>query len=150
MAGQPKFGYPAAMPATPRLPLALALAYFGGIFALGFALGTVRTLWLAPRLGEIVAVLTELPVMLAASLWWARRLLARRPLPRRADALAMGLLAFVLLMAAEAALAAAAFGQSPVQWLAGLLRPAGLAGLAGQMAFAAMPALVWRTGATAR
>ena len=44
-----------------------ALAYRGTIFALGFVLGTVRTLWLAPEIGETRAVLLELPVMLAAS-----------------------------------------------------------------------------------
>jgi len=44
-----------------------ALAYFLPVFALGFVLGTVRTLWLAPMLGELAAVAAELPVMLAAS-----------------------------------------------------------------------------------
>src|SRR5690606_39056760 len=48
-----------------------ALAYWAAIFALGFVLGTVRTLWLAPAVGELAAVALELPVMLGASAWAA-------------------------------------------------------------------------------
>ncbi len=44
-----------------------ALRYWLGIFALGFVLGTARTLWLEPMLGAVPAVTLELPVMLAAS-----------------------------------------------------------------------------------
>lgn len=40
-----------------------ALAYAGAIFALGFVLGTVRTLWLAPQVGALAAVPIEVPVM---------------------------------------------------------------------------------------
>ena len=54
-----------------------ALAYWGAIFALGFVLGTLRVLWIAPQMGETRAVLFELPLMLAAS-WFAARWLVRR------------------------------------------------------------------------
>jgi len=37
------------------------------VFLIGFIFGTVRVLLLAPRLGEIAAVVLETPVMLAAS-----------------------------------------------------------------------------------
>ena len=36
--------------------LALGLRYFAGVFAVGFLLGTVRTLWLAPTIGDLAAV----------------------------------------------------------------------------------------------
>jgi hypothetical protein len=118
---------------------AFALAYWAAIFALGFVLGTVRVLWLAPRLGESAAVLAELPVMLGASWLWARRLLVRLPLASAGAALAAGALAFVLLLGAEFALGVAAFGQSPGAWLAALLRLPGSLGLAGQLGFALIP-----------
>ena len=44
-----------------------ALAYWAGIFTLGFVLGAVRLLVLVPRLGVAGAVAAELPVMLGAS-----------------------------------------------------------------------------------
>lgn len=124
----------------------LALAYWAAIFALGFALGTVRTLWLAPALGDVMAVAAELPVMLAASWLVAARLLARGPVGSGSAALAMGLIALVLLLGAEAALAALLAGQSIAQWLAGMAQPAGALGLAGQIAFALIPLAVWRSG----
>ena len=120
-----------------------ALAYWLGVFALGFVLGTVRTLWLEPALGALAAVALELPVMLAASWWWAGRVLVRHPLPSRRAALGTGLLAFTLLLAGEGALALA-LGQTGAQWLAALARPAGALGLAGQVLFGLMPALRWR------
>ena len=81
-----------------------ALAYWGAIFALGFVLGTLRVLWIAPQMGETRAVLFELPLMLAAS-WFAARWLVRRfGIGSAGQALAMGALAFVLLMASEAGL----------------------------------------------
>ena len=47
-------------------------AYFAVVFATGFALGVVRVLVTAPRLGETGAVLLEVPIILAAS-WFAAR-----------------------------------------------------------------------------
>ncbi len=121
-----------------------ALAYFAAIFALGFVLGTVRTLWLAPVLGSAAAVALELPVMLSASWWWAGRLHSRAPLPSRRAALAMGKLAFALLLLAELALGVWGFGQSLRAWSAALASLPGALGLAGQVGFALMPWAVWR------
>ncbi len=117
-----------------------ALAYWAGVFALGFALGTARVLLLVPRIGEAPATLLELPLMLAASWWLAGRIVRRFALPPGA-ALAAGLLAFALLLAAELATGVLAFGLSPGEWLSGLARPAGLMGLAGQAVFALLPGL---------
>ena len=121
--------------------LALGLRYFAGVFAVGFALGTVRTLWLVPLVGEIGAVAMELPFMLAASWWWCGRLLARQPLGLAGRAV-MGGSAFVWLMIAELALAMA-MGRTPAQHFAAMLTAAGLLGLAGQVVFAALPLVTW-------
>lgn len=125
-------------------PVLAGSAYWAMVFALGFVLGTLRVLWLAPALGLVAATLIELPVMLAASWWAARWLLRRFAIRTEGAALVMGALAFVLLMAAELVLGVTAFGQTPGQWLAGLIEPQGALGLAGQVIFALMPWLAVR------
>lgn len=131
------------MTAPPTRIVTNALAYWAAVFALGFVLGTVRTLWLAPLMGHMAAVLAELPVMLAAAWLCARAILARRPLAERGAALAMGAIAFVLLLGAELLLGIFAFGLTPEGWLRSLGEPAGLLGLAGQIGFALIPAWIW-------
>ena len=131
-----------------RQVVVAALAYWAGIFALGFVLGTARTLWLEPRWGPLAAVAAELPVMLGASWWWAGDLRRRHQLPTRAAAWAMGALAFALLLASELALAIMLAGGQAADWLAGLHQPAGALGLAGQVLFALIPACRWRAGPT--
>lgn len=117
-------------------------AYFLAVFAAGFVLGTVRVLVLVPNLGELAAVLLELPVMLGIS-WglagWLVQVFAvpRRPGPR----LAMGGLALGLLLLAEAELAVLLFGETLAAFHSRFATPPGLAGLAGQVGFALMPLL---------
>jgi hypothetical protein len=119
--------------------LRAAIAYWAVVFALGVVLGTLRTLWLAPAIGLVPATLAELPLMLAAS-WWASGWLVRRFAITTPDAgLAMGGIAFALLMAAELALAAMLMEQSADEWLGGFAALHAQIGLAGQMAFALMP-----------
>lgn len=119
--------------------LRAAIAYWAVVFALGFVLGTVRVLWLVPLVGLMSATALELPVMLGAS-WVASGWLMRRlGIAEPGEALAVGLAAFGLLMAAECALAVTMVGQSPAQWLADLRQPHALLGLAGQIIFALMP-----------
>lgn len=127
----------------PRIARA-ALAYWAWVFAAGFVLGTVRTLWLAPRLGDLAAVAVELPIMLAISALAARRVLRRHGFVLRGEALALGAFAFVLLMAAEALLARTLTGQGLGQWAATLASAPGALGLAGQGIFALLPALLVR------
>jgi hypothetical protein len=116
-----------------------AIAYWAMVFALGFVLGIVRVVWLAPRVGLIPATVIELPVMLMAS-WLASGWLVRHfAITDSGAALATGGLAFALLMVAECVLAVAMMGQTPAQWLADLRQPHALLGLAGQVIFAAMP-----------
>lgn len=119
------------------------LAYWAVVFALGFVLGTIRVLWLAPLIGLLPATALELPVMLGAS-WLASGWLVRRfAIDTANEALAAGGLAFALLMVAECALGVAMMGMTPAQWLAEFRQPHALLGLAGQLLFALMP--WWRT-----
>lgn len=116
-----------------------AAAYWVMVFALGFALGTARVLWVAPAVGLLAATALELPVMLGAS-WIASGWLLRRfRLAPGGEALAAGGLAFALLMAAELAVGVGMMGQTPAGWLAGFAEPQAALGLAGQVAFALMP-----------
>ncbi len=122
--------------------LKAAAAYFAAVFALGFVLGTVRVLWLIPKIGPVGAVLIEAPFMLTASWFVARRCVLRFGIgPGAVERLAMGLTAFGLLMAAEPLLSVPLFGQTPSQYLAGLATPAGLLGLLMQGLFGLIPYL---------
>ena len=49
-----------------------ALIYFAIAFGIGFLLGTLRVLWLAPQLGVRDAELAEIPIMLLAVFFVAR------------------------------------------------------------------------------
>ncbi len=127
------------------MPIArAALTYFIAVFTVAFMMGIARTLWLAPQIGALAAVAIEVPLMLTVSWFWARHFARHRPLSSARAALAVGALAFALLMVTELALAVWGFGQRPAEWLAALATPAGALGLAGQLGFAAMPWVVWR------
>jgi hypothetical protein len=118
----------------------VGLVYCAIIFTIGFVLGSVRVLLVAPRLGELWAVLLELPLMLLAcwgvSGWLTRRLLGTAS---AGAALVMGGVAFAGLMVAEFALAGLAFDRSPLEQVQGWLTPEGALGLAGQIGFAVFP-----------
>jgi hypothetical protein len=123
----------------PRQIALAAAAYWELVFAGAFALGVIRTVWLVPRIGELAAVACEVPLVLTLSWWAAQRITARWGIAGGGAALVMGLIAFTILMLAELALAQLLTGQSPQQWAAGLMTPAGALGLAGQVLFALMP-----------
>ena len=124
--------------------------YFAGAFALGFALGVLRTALVEPRVGKLLAVLAELPLMLTACWFLCRGVTEIVELPATAGArLAMGLLAFALLLAAEAALFRLLFALRPLDdFVADLVTPAGLAGLAAQGLFALCPLAQGRRAAS--
>ncbi len=125
--------------------------YFAVVFAIGFALGTLRTVWIAPAIGATAAVLVEVPIILLVSFVVARRIITGALIGSRGEALGAGAVAFAMLMVAEAGLAVLVFGQSFDVWLADLWRGPGIIGLAGQIVFALMPFLVlWRYGRVAR
>jgi len=114
-------------------------------FSVGFILGTIRVLLLAPRLGETTAVIIEAPIMLAASwfvcCWCVDRFNVRRTVPVRS---LMGSVAFVVLVAAEIGLVVA-FGRSLVDQLAAFKSSPGAIGLGAQVIFAMFPVIQgWR------
>ncbi len=119
-------------------------AYFVVVFAVGFILGALRNIFLMPHLGETVAVVVEVPVMLIASWFACRAVLARIAVPpRRGDRLLMGGVALSLLWIAEALLSVA-MGLGIEGYLAVLATPAGMIGIAAQLVFAAFPMLQQR------
>lgn len=119
-----------------------ALAYFGIVFACAFLFGIVRVLLLAPATGAMAAVEIEIPLILMISWLAATWVIARFGVAARMGArLAMGGLAFGILMLAEAGLALVAFGTPWRVYAADLASGPGLLGLAGQLAFALVPAL---------
>lgn len=122
--------------------------YFAMVFAVAFGLGTARVLLVVPRIGELPAVLLEAPLILMVS-WAASRVCIRRfGVPAAAaPRLAMGGLAFGLLMVVEMALAVLVFGQPVATYLAKFLTTAGVIGLAAQVVFGLMPLLQIRRSA---
>jgi hypothetical protein len=117
------------------------LLYFLAIFAFAFAMGVMRELVVAPRIGSTAAVLVEVPILLMASMFVARRLLRTRSLTLGQRAV-MGMTAFTLTMASEAALSVILRGQSVADWAGTLATPLGLVGLLGQVIFATLPMFV--------
>ena len=55
--------------------------YFTLVFAVGFVLGTIRTLWVAPALGARTAELLEEPIMFLVSIFAARWAVGRLRFP---------------------------------------------------------------------
>lgn len=128
------------LPKPSNLVVRAGAAYFAIVFAAGFALGTVRTLLHAPRIGELLAVLFELPLMLAIAWLACGTLLTHFRIPQRvAPRLSMGAVAFALLMLAELTLSVTAFDRSMSDFARELTTPHGLLGLSGQVLFALMP-----------
>jgi hypothetical protein len=116
--------------------------YFVLAFTAGFLLGTVRTLIVAPALGELTGVVIELPLMLATS-WFACRWVLQResqPLPMSWRTV-MGFSAFLWLMVAEALLSVTLLGRSLAEHFALFGTLPVMLGLAGQLAFAVFPAV---------
>ena len=126
-------------------------AYFAVVFAIGFVLGTVRVLALAPRLGELGAGLVELPVILTASWFVAAAVVRRFAVPATVPARAlMGGTALILLLAAEAGLAVFLFGRTLAAHLGSYGELVPLMGLMGQIAFAAFPLMQIRRASNAK
>ena len=126
-------------------PFAAAAAYFCIVFSLAFVLGVMRTLIVAPRTGDVVAVLIETPIVLFIS-WLAAGWTARRfSVPAKAPArLTMGLTAFALLIVAETSLSLLMFDRPLARQAAAFATPAGAIGLLGQVVFGLMPLLAVR------
>jgi hypothetical protein len=76
--------------------------YFALVFGAGFVLGTIRTLWVVPRVRARTAELMEMPIMLAVTIVAARWTVLHLSLPIMWSArLEMGCMALVLMLIAE-------------------------------------------------
>ena len=125
--------------------LKAGLLYFALVFGAGFALGPIRVLWLVPRLGERIAELLELPVMLLIIVLSARWIVRRFVLPPiAASRLAMGGLALGLLLAAEFTVVLWLRGMTLAEYFATRDPVSGTAYYATLLALAVMPMLVER------
>jgi hypothetical protein len=124
------------------LSIEAGLAYFAIVFPIAFAFGIFRTLVLAPAIGKMAAVITELPFLLAVSWISSLWLISRFNVPASLVArLTMGGVAFAVLMVAEVCFSVFVFGQPLIQYLEAYQGAAGQLGLAGQIAFAILPSM---------
>lgn len=123
--------------------------YFGAVFTLGFLMGVLRVLVASPRLGEVGALVLELPVMLAASWLICDWLMRRFSIDRRpSGSWTMSAVAFVLLLVAEPLGAMLLFGRTPADLFAGYWTAPALLGLASQVAFVLFPLFLRRRPST--
>lgn len=125
-----------------RRTIAAGALYFVMVFAAGFALGTLRTLLLAPWVDALAATLIELPLILGLSWLACRWVLARQPLPPAAALrIGMGTVFLLLLWSAEILVGLGLMGRNwPAQWAA-FSSASGLTGIAAQLAAASFPLL---------
>ncbi len=121
--------------------------YFALVFGAGFVLGTVRTIWVVPRLGVRAAELLETPFMLVAIV------LAANWISRRIDnavgssgRVAVGVLALALLLAAEVIVGVALLGLSFVEVFTKHDPVSGTVYYVMLGVFAGMPWLFWKYG----
>ena len=111
-------------------------------FVIGFGLGAIRTLFIAPRVGATNAVLFEAPVILYASWIISRRCVSHLDVAANvANRVWMGTTAFCALISCELVLSTLAFGRSAADFFADYASPAGAIGLAAQVLFAIFPYL---------
>lgn len=114
--------------------------YFFLAFAAGFAFGTLRTLVIAPAIGDTIAVALELPIMLVISWiacgWVLRRIRLSNLTYHR---IAMGAFAFILLMVAEVLVSTQLASRDLASHFALYRTLPAVMGLIGQAAFAVFP-----------
>ena len=117
--------------------------YFALVFGAGFVLGTIRTLWVVPRVGTRTAELMEMPIMLAVTILAARWTVLHRAVPHALSSrLAMGCIALFLMLLAEFGLALWLRGLSIRQNVSTRDPVSGTVYYLMLVVFAAMPLLV--------
>jgi hypothetical protein len=121
-----------------------ATTYFAIVFGFGFVFGTIRVFSIAPRFGERVAELIEMPLMLIAIVFGAlviKRFCAGRTLV----AVGSGVVALGLLVLAELEFVMRLRGLSLSQYIASRDPVSGIVYLVMLVIFALMPWLVARS-----
>ena len=118
------------------------LLYFAIVLGAGFVLGSIRVPFLVPRLGERWAELCEMPIMAVVIFVAAGYILRRFPAIRTPGrAWWPGILAFVLLVAAELGLALVLQNRSLADYIRSRDTISGSVYLALLLVFAVMPRL---------
>ncbi|MDX1796639.1 MAG: hypothetical protein R3219_07920, partial [Hydrogenovibrio sp.] len=113
------------------------------VFAAGFALGTVRVLWLVPAIGERAAELAEMPLMWLAIYYSARFIVTRHQNQLNAcKALLSGGFALGLLIAIELTLVLGLRGLTVEQYWQSRDPVSGSVYLLSLMIFMFMPWLI--------
>ncbi len=116
--------------------------YAFGVFAIGFGLGIVRTLFLLPFMPQEWAIMIELPVILTFSwLLCGRSVQKMQVSDKLFDRALMGTVALLFLICAELALWLLISSQPIASFFSRYGTPAGFIGLGGQLLFALFPLL---------
>jgi hypothetical protein len=118
--------------------LLAGLGYFAVVFGTGAVLGTLRVLWLAPAVGARTAELLELPVVIAVAAATARWIVRRMALAT-GERLAMGISAFLLVLACEFTVVLAARGLTLERYFTSLDPVSGSAYYLALMLFMVLP-----------
>ena len=120
-----------------------ATVYFAAVFLCAFVLGAIRVLLVAPHLGDTAGVMLETPIILAISWAVCRRCIERFNVGSTIrHRLIMGSVALILLQGAEFCIAIALFGRTATDYVAAFATAPGAIGLAAQVGFAILPAVV--------
>ena len=114
----------------------------------GFVFGTIRTLTTAGTPdARLLAVAIELPAIITVAWFACRHTIRHFNVPRESvGRLAMGAIAFGILMLAELLLDFALAGRSASEHFALYAEPSHILGLAGQVGFALLPLIQARSG----
>ena len=120
----------------------LVIGLFAGltIFAAGFVLGVIRTLWLVPQMPAWQAVLIEGPVILTLT-WFILRFWVRRRAISAATStrLTFGGMAVITLWLCEWVMTMSLMNEDPGFFFRNLMTLPGVIGLAGQLLIIFMP-----------
>ena len=137
--------YPNVPGETLHTTASAAARYFLFVFGAGFILGMIRVPFLVPRLGARVAELIEMPFMLAV-IYFAARHIVRRDASRlgSGDWIVAGMIALLLLLAAEVGMVLILQGRSVADYIASRDPVSGGVYLASLLLYAAMPWMQFR------
>jgi hypothetical protein len=119
--------------------------YFAVVFAAGFALGTIRTLWILPRFGARRAELMEAPIMFAITVLASRWVVRHFAIPPSFPRIAVGLVALGLLLLTEFTVVLWIRGLTIAGYFAGRDPVAGAVYVVLLAAFALMPFVAGRS-----
>ena len=124
--------------------LQAAVLYFLLVFGAGFVLGTGRVLLVVPLLGERVAELMEMPLMLAVIVAAARWIVRHKLDGRQSTALPIGLIAMGLVLLADLGVGMWLRGLSATEVFLHRDPVSGIAYYAAVLLFTAMPGIINR------